>query len=68
MDRDNQDHNLNRGLALTDVQRRDWLRLTRSEGIGPRTFKALINRYGSASAALEALPDLVVSQGRPARI
>lgn len=39
-------------------QRRDWLRLIRSEHVGPRTFRALINQYGSARAALERLPDL----------
>ena len=43
---------------LTDAQRLDWLRLIRSENIGPRTFKGLINRYGGAGAALAALPEL----------
>ncbi len=43
---------------LTDTQRRDWLRLIRTDGIGPRTFRALLNRYGGAQAALEALPAL----------
>lgn len=46
------------GVQLTDAQRLDWLRLIRSENVGPRTFRALINRYGSARAALEALPEL----------
>jgi DNA processing protein len=27
---------------LTDQQRFDWLRLARSENVGPRTFRALI--------------------------
>lgn len=45
-------------LRLTDRQRIDWLRLARSENVGPRTFRELINLYGSAAAALEALPDL----------
>ncbi len=45
-------------LRLTDEQRLDWLRLIRSENIGPRTFRALINHYGGARAALSALPDL----------
>ncbi len=47
------------GVRLTDAQRLDWLRLIRSDNIGPRTFRALINRYGGAGAALEALPALV---------
>lgn len=46
------------GVNLTDSQRLDWLRLIRSENVGPRTFRALVNHYGSAGAAIEALPDL----------
>ena len=46
------------GLVLSDEQRLDWLRLIRSEGVGPRTFRGLLNRYGSAAAALKALPRL----------
>src|SRR5437660_4485824 len=43
---------------LTDEQRVDWLRLIRSDNVGPRTFRALINHFGGARAALAALPDL----------
>ncbi|QXX74144.1 DNA-processing protein DprA [Methylovirgula sp. HY1] len=52
---------------LSDAQRFDWLRLLRSESIGPRTFQALINRFGSARAALDALPGLA-PRGRPVRL
>ncbi|WP_414471234.1 DNA-processing protein DprA [Microvirga sp. M2] len=52
-------------MELTDEQRLDWLRLIRSESVGPRTFRALINKFGGASAALEALPDLARRGGRP---
>ncbi|AWM87284.1 DNA-processing protein DprA [Microvirga sp. 17 mud 1-3] len=52
------------GTRLTDEQRLDWLRLIRSENVGPRTFRALVNRYGGAAAALEALPDLARRGGR----
>ncbi|MBL8569925.1 MAG: DNA-protecting protein DprA [Phreatobacter sp.] len=45
-------------IRLTDRQRLDWLRLARSENVGPRTFRELLNMFGSASAALDALPDL----------
>jgi DNA processing protein len=54
------------GASLTDEQRLDWLRLIRSEKVGPRTFRALINQYGGASAALNALPDLAGRSGRAA--
>ena len=46
------------GVHLTDEQRIDWLRLIRSQNVGPRTFRALINHFGGARAALEALPGL----------
>ncbi len=36
----------------------DRLRLVRTPGIGPVTFRQLIRRFGSAAAALEAVPDL----------
>jgi DNA processing protein len=49
---------------LTDAQLVDWLRLIRSENIGPRTFRELVNRYGGASAALAALPELVAKKLR----
>ncbi|MGB3580782.1 MAG: DNA-protecting protein DprA, partial [Roseiarcus sp.] len=49
---------MNPESRLTDQQRFDWLRLTRSENVGPRTFRALITNCGGARAALKALPDL----------
>lgn len=55
-------------MRLSDEQRIDWLRLIRSEGIGPRTFRALVNRCGGAAAALEAMPDLARRAGRAPRI
>ena len=51
---------------LTDRQRLDWLRLIRSENVGPRTFRSLVNHYGGARAALDALPDLARRGGAKA--
>lgn len=45
-------------IRLTDEQRIDWLRLIRSDNVGPRTFRDLINHFGGARAALDALPRL----------
>jgi DNA processing protein len=45
-------------IGLNDAQRLDWLRLFRSDNVGPRTFRTLVNHYGSARAALAALPEL----------
>ncbi len=55
-------------ILLTDSQRLSWLRLIRCEGIGPRTFRALFDRYGSASAVIDALPDIAGRSGRTLRI
>jgi DNA processing protein len=49
---------------LTPSQRLDWLRLIRSENVGPVTFRHLLRRFGSAGAALAALPDLARRGGR----
>src|SRR5271167_644696 len=55
---------------LSDEERFDWLRLIRSENVGPRTFRALLNNCGGARAALEALPELARRGGaaRPIRV
>ncbi len=50
--------------VLTPSQRVDWLRLIRTENIGPRTFRALITQFGNAASALEALPTLARRGGR----
>ena len=55
-------------LSLNDRQRADWLQLIRSDNVGPRTFRGLLNRYGSAAAALEALPQLAGIAGRSVKI
>jgi DNA processing protein len=56
--------------TFTDQERLDWLRLIRSENVGPITFRDLISAYGSAGAALDALPELSRRGGRskPLRI
>ena len=41
----------------------DRLRLIRSPNIGPVTYRQLIERFGSAAAAIAALPDLVMRGG-----
>ena len=41
----------------------DRLRLVRSPGIGPVTYRQLIARFGSAAAALQAVPDLAARGG-----
>nr|WP_256478349.1 DNA-processing protein DprA [Notoacmeibacter sp. MSK16QG-6] len=48
---------------MSSRQRFAWLRLIRSENVGPASFRALINRYGSAELALSALPELAARGG-----
>ena len=50
--------------SLNPAERLDWLRLIRSENVGPITFYQLLARFGSAEAALEALPRIARSGGR----
>ncbi len=49
---------------LTDAQRLAWLRLIRSENVGPVTFREMLNHFGGAAEALEALPELSRRGGR----
>jgi DNA processing protein len=44
--------------ALSDEERIDWLRLIRSDNVGPRTFRSLLRYYGTARRALARLPEL----------
>jgi DNA processing protein len=57
-------------FQLTDIERLDRLRLIRSDNIGPRTFRSLLDHFGDARTALERLPDLAKRGGaaRPVRI
>ena len=43
---------------LSDEDRINWLRLARTDNIGPVTFHSLMQRFGSAGAAIDALPEL----------
>lgn len=52
-----------KGTVLSERQRIAWLRLIRSDNIGPATFRDLINHFGSAEAALAALPELSARGG-----
>ncbi|MBW4024970.1 MAG: DNA-protecting protein DprA [Proteobacteria bacterium] len=41
------------------------MRLARTEGVGPVTYRKLLSRYGTPAAALDALPGLARAAGRP---
>jgi DNA processing protein len=51
------------GESAHEEERIDRLRLIRSETIGPVTYAQLIARFGSAGAALAAIPDLAARGG-----
>ena len=53
---------------LDDEQRLACLRLARSQNVGSVTFCELINQFGGAQQALDALPELARNGGRRARI
>ena len=50
--------------ALGEAERLEWLRLIRSENVGPVTFYRLLEFCGSAGEALARLPDLARKGGR----
>jgi DNA processing protein len=54
--------------TLSEAERRAWLRLARTENVGPVTFRELVRRYGSAAEALAALPELARRGGRVAGV
>jgi DNA processing protein len=47
-----------------DTDRIDRLRLIRTEGVGPITYRRLLERFHSPAAALDALPRLARAGGR----
>jgi DNA processing protein len=49
---------------MTPAQAQQHLRLARTEGVGPVAYRRLLARYGSADAALDALPALAWAGGR----
>lgn len=50
--------------SLSLPEKLAWIRLSRTANVGPITFFRLLDRYGSASRALERLPDLARRGGR----
>lgn len=49
---------------IDEAERLAWLRLARSENVGPITFTQLLEHFGSAQRALENLQDLAAKGGR----
>ena len=50
--------------ASTAAQKLEWLRLIRSENVGPRTFNKLLFHFGDAATALEQIPHMAKQGGR----
>jgi DNA processing protein len=55
-------------MTQADEDKLSWLRLIRSEKIGPITFWQLINKYGTAKKALEELCSLIRQGKQPYRL
>lgn len=58
---------MNTAPALTRDEAFARIRLLRSPNIGPVSYNQLLRRFGTASAALDALPDLSARGGAPYR-
>lgn len=50
--------------SLSTAEKLSWLRLIRTENVGPITFYRLVEAFGSPAKALERLPDLAKRGGR----
>jgi len=50
--------------AMTEGEALDRLRLARTDGVGPVTYRRLLRRFTTAAEALSALPGLAQSGGR----
>ena len=55
---------LKKSFEAGDAEKLAWLRLIRTENIGPISFHQLLQRFGSATQAIQALPDLASRGGR----
>lgn len=51
-------------LPLSPAEQIAWVRLIRTENVGPITFYRLLERFGTAQRALDALPTLSKQGGR----
>ncbi len=49
---------------MTEAERLGRLRLARTDGVGPVTYRRLLSRFATAEEALDALPGLAKSGGR----
>ena len=50
------------------TEKLNWLRLIRSENVGAVTFRRLLQRFGSAGKALEAIPELARHGGKKIKV
>lgn len=50
--------------SLSNKERLSWLRLSRSENVGSKTFFSLLQLYGSAEIALERVQNMSIKGGR----
>lgn len=55
---------MSQGGALTQDEALARIRLLRSPNVGPVSYRQLLGRFGTAGAALEALPDLIGRSGK----
>ncbi|MDB5490244.1 MAG: dprA [Micavibrio sp.] len=55
---------MERKSNLSDTERLNWLRLVRTENIGPITFHRLLQRFGTATETLNALPNIAAKHAR----
>ncbi len=61
-------HQRKKFFDFTNDQKLSWLRLYRSQNVGPSSFRDLISHFGTAALALENLPELAKRGGAASKI
>ncbi|MCT4575046.1 MAG: DNA-processing protein DprA [Alphaproteobacteria bacterium] len=55
-------------IELGEKEKLDWLKLIRTENVGPITFYKLIDNFGSAKKALEEIPNIAKRGGKLSKV
>ncbi|MCV6599572.1 MAG: DNA-processing protein DprA [Alphaproteobacteria bacterium] len=55
-------------IELSEKEKLEWLKLIRTENVGPITFYKLIDNFGSAKKALEEIPNIAKRGGKLSKV
>lgn len=55
-------------IELSEKEKLEWLKLIRTENVGPITFYKLIDTFGSAEKALQEIPNIAKRGGKLSKV